>query len=43
MLAITTETSSRIIAEFKRNGSLTELSSNRFRVDAEKLEALLVD
>ena len=43
MLGITTETASRTIADFKRKGLLTELGSNRFRVDAEKLEALLVD
>jgi CRP-like cAMP-binding protein len=42
MLGITTETASRTIAEFKRTGLLTELGSNRFRADIEKLQALLV-
>jgi CRP-like cAMP-binding protein len=41
MLGITTETASRTIAEFKRKGLLQELGSNRFRVDAEQVEALL--
>jgi CRP-like cAMP-binding protein len=43
MLAITTETASRIIAEFKRNGVLTDLGGNRFAVDKAQLEALLRD
>lgn len=43
MLGITTETASRTIAEFKRQGLLTELSSNRFRVDTARLQALLSD
>jgi hypothetical protein len=43
MLAITTETASRIIAEFKRNGVLTDLGGNRFAVDRAQLEALLHD
>ena len=43
MLGITTETASRTIAEFKRKGLLTELGSNRFRVAADKLQALLSD
>jgi CRP-like cAMP-binding protein len=41
MLAITTETASRTIAEFKRKGLLTDLGSNRFAVDKVQLEALL--
>ncbi len=43
MLAITTETASRIIAEFKRKGVLTDLGGNRFAVDRAQLEALLHD
>jgi CRP-like cAMP-binding protein len=43
MLGITTETASRTIAEFKRKGYLTELGGNRFRVDTDRLEALLAD
>jgi len=43
MLGITTETASRTIAEFKRKGLLTELGSNRFRVDINQIEALLRD
>jgi len=43
MLGITTETASRTIAEFKRKGLLTELGSNRVRVDTAQLEALLRD
>lgn len=38
MLGITTETASRTIAEFKREGWLTELASNHYRVDVELLE-----
>ena len=41
MLGITTETASRTIAEFKRQGHLTELGSNRYRVNAGQLQALL--
>lgn len=43
MLAITTETASRTIAEFRRKGLLTDLGSNRFAVDKVQLEALLND
>jgi len=43
MLGITTETASRTIAEFKRQGLLTELGNNHFRVDVPGLEALLED
>ncbi|MGB5497179.1 MAG: Crp/Fnr family transcriptional regulator [Sedimenticolaceae bacterium] len=43
MLAITTETASRTIAEFKRKGLLTDLGSNRFAVDKVQLEVLLND
>ncbi len=40
MLAITTETSSRIIAEFKRKGMLIETAPQHYRLDVEKLEAI---
>ncbi len=40
MLAITTETSSRIIAEFKRKGMLIENGPQSFRLDVEKLQAI---
>lgn len=43
MLGITTETASRTVAEFKRQGWLKELSSNHFRVDQGALRALLED
>jgi CRP-like cAMP-binding protein len=43
MLGITTETASRTIAEFKRQGILTDLGGNRTRVDIEKIEGLLED
>jgi CRP-like cAMP-binding protein len=43
MLGITTETASRTIAEFKRQGLLTELGGNRFRVDTGGLGRLLDD
>ena len=43
MLGITTETASRIIAEFKRQGLLRETGSNRYRVDTARLEELLAD
>ena len=43
MLGITTETASRTIAEFKRQGLLTELGGNRYRVDTERLGAVLSD
>jgi len=43
MLGITTETASRTIAEFKRQNYLVELGSNRYRVDTDRLEALLAD
>jgi len=38
MLGITTETASRTIAEFKRQGWLRELASNRFAVDVDALQ-----
>jgi len=43
MLGITTETASRTIAEFKRQGILTDLGGNRTRLDIEKIEGLLDD
>jgi CRP-like cAMP-binding protein len=43
MLGITTETASRTIAEFKRQGLLTELGSHRYRIDTVQLEELLAD
>jgi CRP/FNR family transcriptional regulator, anaerobic regulatory protein len=41
MLGITTETASRIVAEFKRQGLLVDLGGGRYRVNVEGLEALL--
>ena len=43
MLGITTETASRTIAEFRRQGLLTELGGNRYRVDTGRLDTLLSD
>ena len=40
MLGITTETTSRTIAEFKRQGLLVDLTLNRFRLDIPKLQQL---
>jgi len=40
MLGITTETTSRAIAEFKRQGLLVDLSNNRFLLDIPKLRRL---
>lgn len=40
LLGITTETASRVIAEFRRQGLLTEISSNIFRRDVAALERL---
>lgn len=41
MLGITTETASRTVAEFKRQGLLRELGGNRFAVDVDGLQDLL--
>ena len=41
MLGITTETASRTVAEFKRQGLLVDLGNNRYRVDTQKAEAAL--
>ena len=41
MLGITTETASRTIAEFKRQGLLVELGGSRFRIDTGGLRRLL--
>lgn len=38
MLGITTETASRTVAEFKRNGLVNEVATNRFRCDRGALE-----
>jgi CRP-like cAMP-binding protein len=43
MLAVTTETASRIIAEFKRSQYLQELDENRVRVDLPSLEKWVAD
>jgi CRP-like cAMP-binding protein len=43
MLGITTETASRTIAEFRRQGLLTDLGGNRFRIDTAGLRALLAE
>jgi len=40
MLGITTETASRMVAELKRQGAVTELRPNRFRCDREALHAI---
>lgn len=40
MLGITTEHASRTVAEFKRNGVLTEIGQNRYRCDMEQLESI---
>ncbi len=37
ILGVTTETASRIIAEFKRDGSLKDLGKNHFQADLERL------
>jgi CRP-like cAMP-binding protein len=37
MLGVTTETASRIVAEFRRNGILAEQGPNRYRCDVEAL------
>ena len=41
MLGITTETASRTIAEFKRQGLLDELGGNHYRADVDQLKRLL--
>lgn len=43
MLGVTTETASRMIAEFRRAGVITDLSSNRYRVDVEALRRISGD
>ncbi len=40
MLGLTTETASRIVAEFKRQGLLTQLSQTRYRCDIPGLEKI---
>ncbi len=43
MLGITTETASRTVAEFKRQGLMVDLGSNRYRVDTDKAASILED
>lgn len=43
MLGITTETASRTVAEFKRQGFLKETSSNHFSVEVKKLRRIAED
>jgi len=43
MLGITTETASRTIAEFKRQGLLTELGGNHYAVAVDAVESMLDD
>jgi CRP-like cAMP-binding protein len=43
MLGITAETASRIIAEFRRQGLLTEIQANRFRLDIVQLRHFAED
>lgn len=43
ILGLTTETSSRVIAELKRGEALTELKTNLFRCDRERLEEISLD
>lgn len=40
MLGVTTETASRMIAEFRRSGVLTDLESNRYRCDLDELRRI---
>lgn len=40
MLGITTEHASRTVAEFKRNGVITELAPNRYRCDLDQLGSI---
>jgi CRP-like cAMP-binding protein len=40
ILSLTTETASRTVAEFKRQGVVVEVSANLFKLDGERLEAL---
>ena len=43
MLGITTETTSRTIAEFKRQGLLVDLTANRFLLDIPNLHRVGAD
>lgn len=43
MLAITTETASRLVAEFKRKGYLMEVDAKRMRTDIARLERIISD
>ena len=40
ILGVTTETTSRIIAEFKRDGALKDLGKNHFKADLERLDEI---
>ena len=40
ILGVTTETTSRIIAEFRRDGSLIDLGRNHFKADFDRLETI---
>lgn len=40
MLGVTTETASRMIAEFRRSGVLTDLEANRYRCNIEELRRI---
>lgn len=40
MLGITTEHASRTVAEFKRNGAITEVAPNRYRCNMEQLTSI---
>lgn len=43
MLGITTETASRMVAELKRQGTVIELSPNRFRCKLDDLQAIAAE
>ncbi|HSV29247.1 MAG TPA: Crp/Fnr family transcriptional regulator [Candidatus Omnitrophota bacterium] len=43
ILSITTETASRVVAEFRRSGVLTETAQNTFACDREALESIAND
>lgn len=43
ILSVTTETASRVVADFKRAGMVTEVASNLFACDREALEAMAAE
>lgn len=43
LLGVTTQTASRIVAEFKRAGLITEVAPNQFRRDLDALEGVAVE